>query len=67
LGKPIFPGGRKEVIVIVFIESREGKEKVLEIDSNPCLFLEERSHIEANPHLGVMYSLSGKMSRETVD
>ena len=64
-GKPILPGRRKDVVVIVSIEPGKGKEKVLEIDPYTGLFLEERSHIEANPHLGVMYSLSGEMSRET--
>jgi len=44
--------------MIGFIESRKGKEKILEIDSYSRLFLEERSHIKAKPHLEVMYSLS---------
>jgi hypothetical protein len=64
-GKPIFPRRGKEVILIVFIQLGKSEEKVLEIDPYTGLFLEERSHIEANPHLGVMYSLSGEMSRET--
>lgn len=65
-GKPIFPGGRKKVIMILPIEARKSKEQVLEIDPDTSLFLEEWSHVEANPHLEVMYSLSREMSRESL-